>query len=178
MAPSAISYSRDDAGNFVEEQERSDTRPAVALFREFFGGHRAGARQTVSLIAAVQGSHGIFKATVIDISRTGVLLHIDDESFEPPPSKNRLLAYSGLVRFHFEKGVRLGIESSIVAEASIVRVATSVDDPAGAIYLAVELHEEITDDQCTILGLDLQLEIDGSPTGDDEGQVPDSDDAS
>lgn len=178
MAPSAISYSRDDAGNLVEEEERRDTKPAAVLFREFFSGHRAGARQTVSLIAAVQGSHGIFKATVIDISRNGVLLHIDDESFEPPPSKNRLLAYSGLVRFHFEKGVRLGIESTIVAEASIVRVATSVDDPAGAIYLAVELQEQITDDQCKILGLDLQLETDGLPTCSDDDPVPNSDDAS
>ncbi|MEE8103976.1 MAG: hypothetical protein V3T86_00410 [Planctomycetota bacterium] len=168
MAAAAISYSRDDGGNLVVSPEGDDARSAEIAFQEFFSGHRGSARQTVSLIAAVQGSHGIFKATVIDISRCGVLLHIDDESFEPPPSKNRLLAYSGLVRFHFERGLRLGIESTILTDADIVRIATSVDDPACAVYLAVQLQEDITDEQCKILGLDLPAACEDLPVRDEE----------
>ena len=58
-----------------------------------------------------------------------------------------------------------------------MRVATSVDDPAGAIYLAVELQESITDDECKSLGLDLRTETDATPTGGDDGQDPESDGA-
>jgi hypothetical protein len=130
----------------------------------------------MTLSAAVQGRHGTFIATVVDISRSGVLLHIDDESFAPVETESKLLAYSGRVLFHFEDGLRIALEGNVVADAEIVRLTSAVDDVLGRILLAAQFNDGLTDEQCATLGLNLDIDtstnVDLSElqdaTGDDE----------
>ena len=157
----AISYLKNADGVLV-----AGTAKPVAgeiELRQFFSGKRRTVRQKVKLSAVVQGKHETFSATVIDISRNGVLMRIDDIDGEScrPMSSNKLIAYSTLVLYHFELGMKIAIESVVSSTADIVRLACDVDDVVGRVYLAVRLHTELTDEQCEALGLTL---------GDDEGQ--------
>ena len=174
-----IVYTRKDDGQLVEEHEPA-VDPGVAsnamLLRKFFFGKRDTIRRAVTLSAAVQGRHGAFIATVVDISRSGVLLHIDDESFAPDDPSGKLVAYSGRVLFHFEEGLRIALEGNVVLDAEIVRLTSAVDDSLGRILLAAQFRQGLTDDQCATLGLvlenDTQTNLDMSAfypdTGDDE----------
>jgi len=162
----AISYSKTADGVLVAGTEQP-VAGEIEL-RQFFGGKRRTVRQKVKLNAAIQGKHETFSATVIDISRNGVLMRIDDMDDESSRrvSSNKLIAYSTLVLYHFELGMKIAIESIISSTADIVRLACDVDDVVGRIYLAVRLHTEVTDEQCEALGLTL---------ADDEGQDLDLD---
>lgn len=157
MAESIV-YKRGDDGQLVGRHEAAlDPRAdGPMLFRKFFFGKRDTLRRAVTLSAAVQGRHGTFIATVVDISRSGVLLHIDDESFAPAETGNKLVAYSGRVLFHFEDGLRVALEGNVVADAEIVRLTSAVDDVLGRILLAVQFTEPLTADQCATLGLRLE----------------------
>jgi len=160
MAESIV-YKRGDGGQLVEQHE-SDVDPRdfsnAMLLRKFFFGKRDTLRRIVSLSAAVQGRHGTFIATVVDISRSGVLLHIDDESFAPTETANKLVAYSGRVLFHFEDGLRIALEGNVVADAEIVRLTSAVDDVLGRILLAVQFRATLTDEQCATLGLSVDVD--------------------
>lgn len=160
MADSIV-YKRGGDGQLVEEHE-SAVDPRVSssamLLRKFFFGKRDTLRCVVNLSAAVQGRHGTFIATVVNISRSGVLLHIDDESFTPAETANKLVAYSGRVLFHFEDGLRIALEGNVVLDAEIVRLTSAVDDVLGRILLAVQFCEVLTDEQCATLGLTVDVD--------------------
>ena len=159
MAESIV-YTRRDDGQLVEHHETVDPRALsnATLLRNFFFGKRHTLRRDISLAAAIQGRHGTFRATVANISRSGVLLHIDDEAFVPERTSNRLVAYSGRVLFYFEHGLRVALEGNIVLDADIVRLTAAVDDARGRILLAVQFRKPLTDDQCDTLGVVLEID--------------------
>ena len=97
----AISYNKNAEGVLVAGTEQP-VAGEIEL-RQFFGGKRRTVRQTVKLNAVIQGKHDTFSATVIDISRNGVLMHIDDIDGGScrPVSSNKLIAYSTVVLYHF-----------------------------------------------------------------------------
>ena len=176
MAESIV-YTRTGDGQLVGKHETPvdprDLQNAM-MFRRFFFGKRDTLRRAVSLSAAIQGRHGAFVATVVDISRSGVLLHIDDESFAPEDTANKLVAYSGRVLFHFEDGLRLALEGNVVIDADIVRLTSAVDDVLGRILLGVQFRQGLTDEQCATLG--LVIDIDTATNVDPAAFAPDTGD--
>ncbi|MEE8104512.1 MAG: PilZ domain-containing protein [Planctomycetota bacterium] len=163
----AISYRKDAGGVLVADAEQPGA--GEVEFKKFFSGKRRTVRQKVKLDAVIQGQHETFSVSVVDISRNGVLMRVDDivdESCQTAPG-NRLVAYSTLVLYHFERGLKIAIEGVVSSNADLVRLVCDVDDVIERVYLAVRLHTEITDEQCQMLGLSL---------GDDDGQDFETDD--
>ena len=163
----AISYRKDAEGVAVADAEQP-VAGEVEL-RKFFSGKRLTIRQKVKLDAVIQGQHETFSVSVVDISRNGVLLRVDDivdESLSTAAS-NKLVAYSTLVLYHFERGMKIAIEGVVSSNADLVRLVCDVDDVIERVYLAVRLHTEITDEQCQMLCLSLD---------DDDGQDLETDD--
>ena len=66
----SIFYKRSGDGQLVEHHEQAlDPRDEenATMFRKFFFGKRDTHRQAVTLSAAIQGRHGTFIATIVDI---------------------------------------------------------------------------------------------------------------
>ena len=113
----------------IKEQIRGYTaggmEPEVIgkILRGYFTGQRDGMRTYKFLEVKIQGNGGTFQAVAVDISRSGMLFRITDDSFASENRCHPLMPYTARVWHNFEGGFQIHFEGgAFTVPASIVRV--------------------------------------------------------
>jgi hypothetical protein len=122
--------------------------------REFFSGKRSTAREKVSFFAVLEGQYATFAATVLDLSSTGALIYIHDETFASRQTRADLMKYGSRVMFQFEGCLQIALKGLVTVYADVVRLAR--DPHSDRIFIGMRFAEDLSDAQCAQLGLDLQ----------------------
>ena len=123
------------------------------LLRGYFTGRREALRTYKFIDARVQGSGGTYEALVVNISRSGMLFHIADESFVGERETRRLMPYTALVWHNFQAGFHVHFADGAVSRpARIVRVSGYCSSKDGLVLIGCRFATELTPAECEILG--------------------------
>jgi len=114
--------------------------------------NRFGRRVDVNLCVEVAGNSSPFRARTVDISRTGVLLYIDDDSFLPTADIENIILYSERVEEEFGDGFEVRLSSGLAFEAEVVRVARRDDRAHGPMHMACRYARAMSEEEWRSLG--------------------------
>ena len=102
----------------------------------------------------VEGNGGTFLARTVDLSRTGILLKLQDRGFATPEQEGDLKLYSDLVLGHFGPRMLISFGSDALRRrASVVRVAWRNHRGKNTILVGCRFHRPLTAQTCVLLGV-------------------------
>lgn len=144
----------------IKEQIRGYTaggmEPEVIgkILRGYFSGQRDGMRTYKFLEIKIQGNGGAFNAVAVDISRSGMLFRITDDSFASENRCHPLMPYTARVWHNFEGGFQIHFEGgAFIVPASIVRVTGYSGKKSSLILVACQFERPLAMDECDALGI-------------------------
>lgn len=141
-------------GGSSEAEESTDGLSAELLLRDHFAGKRNGMRFRQILDIRVEGNGGTFLARTVDLSRTGILLKLEDRGFATPEQESDLKLYSDLVLGHFGPRMLISFGSDALRRrASVVRVAWRNHRGKKTILVGCRFHRPLTAQTCVLLGV-------------------------
>ncbi|NJN14261.1 MAG: PilZ domain-containing protein [Planctomycetes bacterium] len=126
-----------------------------ALLRSYFSGKRAAVRTSTLLDVILEGPHGFFSGMAVDLSRTGILLRINDADFAMPDEEQHLMRYTSRVWHHFERGLAVlfpGVD--LRALADVVRVTGYSGKGSCLILIGCHFREALDESICDKLGIE------------------------
>lgn len=119
-------------------------------------GKRDGVRRRCELDVMLRGRGGSFSARSLDISRSGILLHITDHLYRR--SDDDLASFAGRVDKHFRTRIEVCfVEAGLRFAAEIARLTVSEEAAHGvesAFLLACRFRTVLSPAQCEVLGID------------------------
>lgn len=144
----------------IKEQIRGYTaggmEPEVIekILRGYFSGQRDGMRTYKFLEIQIQGNGGCFKAIGVDISRSGMLFRITDDSFAVEGRCHPLMPYTARVWHNFEGGFLIHFEGgTFTVPAQIVRVTGYSGKKSSLILIACRFERPLALGECDALGI-------------------------
>jgi len=144
----------------IKEQIRGYTaggmEPGVIekILRGYFTGQRNGMRTYKFLEVQIQGNGGRFKAIGVDISRSGMLFRITDDTFAAENRCHPLMPYTARVWHNFEGGFQIHFEGgSFTVPADIVRVTGYSGETSSLILVACRFARPLELGECDALGI-------------------------
>lgn len=127
---------------------------AAAERRRRMSEKRAAERLQKILYADVRGKHGVFRAMVTNISRTGALLTITDQRFESLTAHGDLSLAGLLIASHFGDGFMIELlEKPVKIEADVVRLFDESSTGHPVLWLGCHFRRELPSDACIAVGL-------------------------
>jgi twitching motility protein PilT len=127
---------------------------AAAERRRRMSEKRAAERLQKILYADVRGKHGVFRAMVTNISRTGALLTITDQRFESLTAHGDLSLAGLLIASHFGDGFMIELlEKPVKIEADVVRLFDESNGERQVLWLGCHFRRELSSDACIAVGL-------------------------
>jgi hypothetical protein len=125
------------------------------ILRENFCGKRSAVRTCKLLDVSVEGKKGTFKGMVVDISRTGVLLRIQDPAFARADERKHLMPYTARVWQNFGEGLFVTSEDkALEACADVVRVTGYCGRGAELILIGCRFRHDLSEEDCEKLGIE------------------------
>jgi len=124
---------------------------------------RIGCRVEVDICVEIAGESGPFRAQTVDISRTGVLLVIDDESFLPASEAENMILYSERVEEEFGAGFEVRLGTELAFEAEVVRLSRRGESSDGPMHMACRYARPMSEQEWASLGFtdeDSGIDID------------------
>jgi len=123
--------------------------------RGHFSGRRSGKRSEVQLDVELQGLKGRFKARVVDISRTGVLIEVTDHEFATLHEERDLMRYGEKVQGQFGLGMLIHVVGKAVRlKATVARITMSQEDDA-RVLIACKFRMPLTPEICGLLEVEF-----------------------
>ncbi|MHC4953664.1 MAG: ATPase, T2SS/T4P/T4SS family [Planctomycetota bacterium] len=113
---------------------------------------RLGQRVTARLTVEVAGQSRGFGAQTVDISRTGVLLYLDDDRFIPSDEIGNIILYSERVEEEFGDGFEVRLSADLAFEAEVVRVSRREGLDDGPMLMACRYARPMTEPEWASLG--------------------------
>ena len=134
------------------------------ILRGYFAGKRDAVRTYRLLNIEIVGKRGMFDAVAVDISRSGILIRIQDPSFAREHEMAQIMPYTARVWYHFEGGFEIVFpESSVRVQADVVRVTGYVGRGERLIFVGCRFRRMLEPDECERLG--IEHGEDQSPAG-------------
>jgi hypothetical protein len=113
-----------------------------------------GRRAVVTVALRVAGPGGDFAAETVDVSRTGALVWIKDETFAPAPVTGNMVFYQQRVTEEFSAGMHLKFAGDVERSAEVVRVARKGTEDGDPILVACRFSKELSDDDYRAVGVE------------------------
>ncbi len=127
---------------------------AAAERRRRMSEKRAAERLQKILYADVRGKHGVFRAMLTNISRTGALLTITDQRFESLTAHGDLSLAGLLIASHFGDGFVIELlEKPVKIDAEVVRLFDESSSGHPVLWLGCHFRRELPSDACIAVGL-------------------------
>lgn len=125
------------------------------ILRENFCGKRSAVRTAKPLDVTVEGRKGSYEGTIVDISRTGLLLRISDPRFAGSEERKHLMPYTARVWQNFADGLFVATkDKALDACADVVRVTGYSGRDAELILIGCRFRRELNEDECGRLGIE------------------------
>ena len=101
------------------------------------------------------GPQGRFRGIVVNISRSGLLLSLDENDFQLSPDKRSNVDVVGnLVAHHFWKGMQIRfLGTTVGVEAQPIHVTGGHQGTEPVAYVGCHFERALTDQECAELGL-------------------------
>jgi hypothetical protein len=126
------------------------------IIKSYFAGKRDAVRTYKLLDIEIVGKRGLFHAVAVDISRSGVLLRIQDPSFANDKEMDQIMPYTARVWFHFEGGFEAVFAGGDVRlQADVVRVTGYVGRGERLIFVGCRFRRPLEKHECERLGIEF-----------------------
>jgi hypothetical protein len=126
------------------------------ILRSYFAGKRDAVRTYRLMNIEIIGKRGLFDAVAVDISRSGILLRIQDPSFAREQELDQIMPYTARVWYHFEGGFEIVFpdEGKVRVQADVVRVTGYVGRGERLIFVGCRFRRTLESDECERLGIE------------------------
>ena len=138
----------------IKQEVSSESKEQERKLQTHFTGRRAALRTCKFLDCTLRGETEAFSSMAVDISRTGALVRVLDESFAGPDETTQLMLYTARVWFYFEDGLEISfLDGSVTLAADVVRVSGYCGRGGGLNLIGLHFRTALTEEECTRLNI-------------------------
>lgn len=130
----------------TESSSRPDTDHQVRLL-----GRRRSERKKCNYDVGCEGSEGAFRGRLVNLSRTGALLHLSNAQFRATSDADLVEVFTR-IQAAFPEGLTIYfLHCKAAVQATLVRIARQEDDARTVV--GCQFLEPLTDRECELFGV-------------------------